>query len=124
MLADTLSPPAVHPHDGRPPPRWAVRATHLIPLVVLPSGLWRIALVAGLPIGAVVAGVRSGPGSARASTSSRSASSRRGWRCSRWAWSARGARCSPAGSRASVAGGCRRHRRTPHAHPTPDTFAP
>ncbi|WP_405093050.1 hypothetical protein OG767_09425 [Micromonospora sp. NBC_01392] len=62
MPADTLSPPAVHPHDGRPPPRWAVRAAHLIPLVALPSGLWRIALVAGLPIGAVVAGVPIRPG--------------------------------------------------------------
>ncbi|MFI6132432.1 hypothetical protein [Micromonospora sp. NPDC051141] len=62
MPADTLSPPAVHPRDGHPPPRWAVRAAHLIPLVVLPSGLWRIALVAGLPIGAVVAGVPIRPG--------------------------------------------------------------
>lgn len=31
-----------------PPPRWAVRMAHIIPLCVLPSGLWRIALVAGL----------------------------------------------------------------------------
>ncbi|MFI2713103.1 hypothetical protein ACH495_23565 [Micromonospora sp. NPDC018662] len=62
MPTGTLSPPAVHGCDGRPPPRWAVRAAHLIPLVVLPSGLWRIALVAGLPIGAVVAGVPIRPG--------------------------------------------------------------
>ncbi|MGC1210607.1 MAG: hypothetical protein WA890_04950 [Micromonospora sp.] len=41
-----------HPRDGRPAPGWAVRAAHLIPLVTLPSGLWRIALVAGVPVGA------------------------------------------------------------------------
>ncbi|WP_410618220.1 hypothetical protein [Amycolatopsis sp. cmx-8-4] len=33
------------------PPRWAVVAAHLVPVVTLPSGLWRIALVAGLPLG-------------------------------------------------------------------------
>lgn len=37
--------------DGRPPQRWAVVAAHLVPLVTLPSGLWRLALVAGVPIG-------------------------------------------------------------------------
>ena len=42
---------AVHPRDGRTPPRWAVVAAHLVPFVVLPSGLWRLALVAGLPLG-------------------------------------------------------------------------
>ncbi|MFU8850641.1 hypothetical protein ACNAW0_06615 [Micromonospora sp. SL1-18] len=44
--------PAVHPRDGRPAPAWAVRVAHLIPLAVLPSGLWRVALVAGVPLGA------------------------------------------------------------------------
>lgn len=44
--------PTVHPRDGRPAPAWAVRVAHLIPLVTLPSGLWRIALVAGIPVGA------------------------------------------------------------------------
>ncbi|MCK7626539.1 hypothetical protein MUU72_26140 [Streptomyces sp. RS10V-4] len=34
-----------------PPPRWAVRAAHLIPLTVLPSGLWRLALACGYPGG-------------------------------------------------------------------------
>ncbi|MBB4943934.1 hypothetical protein FHR32_008335 [Streptosporangium album] len=34
-----------------PPPRWAVRAAHAVPLVVLPSSLWRVALVAGIPTG-------------------------------------------------------------------------
>ncbi|MFE9817787.1 hypothetical protein [Streptomyces sp. NPDC005773] len=32
-------------------PRWAVRSAHLAALVVLPTGLWRIALVLGLPAG-------------------------------------------------------------------------
>ncbi|MFB7515515.1 hypothetical protein [Streptomyces sp. NPDC056144] len=31
-------------------PRWAVLAAHAVPLVTLPSGLWRVALVAGLPV--------------------------------------------------------------------------
>ncbi|MFD9243397.1 hypothetical protein ACFV0D_15960, partial [Streptomyces sp. NPDC059556] len=31
-------------------PRWAVLAAHAVPLVTLPSGLWRLALVAGFPV--------------------------------------------------------------------------
>lgn len=31
-------------------PRWAVIAAHAVPLATLPSGVWRIALVAGLPV--------------------------------------------------------------------------
>ncbi|MFB7503162.1 hypothetical protein [Streptomyces broussonetiae] len=31
-------------------PRWAVRAAYAVPLVTLPSGLWRLALAAGLPV--------------------------------------------------------------------------
>ncbi|MEU2392441.1 hypothetical protein [Streptomyces sp. NPDC007369] len=31
-------------------PRWAVLAAHAVPLVALPSGLWRLLLVAGLPV--------------------------------------------------------------------------
>ncbi|MGW2858901.1 hypothetical protein [Streptomyces sp. NPDC001205] len=38
------------------PPRWAVRAAHLTTLVVLPSGLWRIAMVLGYPAGYTAAG--------------------------------------------------------------------
>lgn len=45
--------PSRHSRDGRPAPRWAVRTAHLIPLLTLPSGLWRIALVAGVPLGTV-----------------------------------------------------------------------
>ncbi|MFR9774961.1 hypothetical protein ACL02O_02750 [Micromonospora sp. MS34] len=47
---------------GRPAPAWAVRVAHLIPLAVLPSGLWRIALVAGVPIGASAYGAPVRPG--------------------------------------------------------------
>lgn len=31
-------------------PRWAVLAAHAVPLATLPSALWRVALVAGLPV--------------------------------------------------------------------------
>ncbi len=34
-----------------PPPRWAYRAAHAAALTTLPSGLWRLALAAGLPVG-------------------------------------------------------------------------
>ncbi|MEV0152439.1 hypothetical protein AB0H57_01670 [Micromonospora sp. NPDC050686] len=54
--------PAVPRRDVRLAPRWAVRVAHLIPLVVLPSGLWRIALVTGVPIGATLHGVPVRPG--------------------------------------------------------------
>ncbi|MER5728814.1 hypothetical protein ABT084_10805 [Streptomyces sp. NPDC002138] len=33
-------------------PRWVALAAHAVPLVTLPSGLWRIALVVGLPVAA------------------------------------------------------------------------
>ena len=39
-----------------PPPRWAVWCAHLTTLVVLPSALWRLALVAGFPAGYTAAG--------------------------------------------------------------------
>jgi hypothetical protein len=34
-----------------PPSRWAVRAAHLVSLVVLPSALWRVGLVLGFSMG-------------------------------------------------------------------------
>ena len=37
-------------HDP-PPSRWAVRAAHLVSLVVLPSALWRLGLVLGFSMG-------------------------------------------------------------------------
>jgi len=35
----------------RPVPRWASRLAHVIPFLVLPSGLWRLGLVAGSSMG-------------------------------------------------------------------------
>ncbi|CAM5576179.1 hypothetical protein SBADM41S_04914 [Streptomyces badius] len=52
---DLTEAPATSPTPA-PPPRWAVRAAHLTALVVLPSGLWRIALVLGHPAGYTEAG--------------------------------------------------------------------
>jgi hypothetical protein len=37
--------------DGRRPPRWAVVAAHLVPVVVLPSSLWRIPIALGASMG-------------------------------------------------------------------------
>jgi hypothetical protein len=34
-----------------PAPRWATRLAHVIPLLVLPSGLWRLAVAFGFPMG-------------------------------------------------------------------------
>lgn len=34
-------------------PRWADRVAHLIPLLTLPSGLWRIGLALGFSMGTV-----------------------------------------------------------------------
>ncbi|MQS11004.1 hypothetical protein F7Q99_01580 [Streptomyces kaniharaensis] len=34
-----------------PAPRWAIRAAHAAALTTVPSGLWRIALAFGLPVG-------------------------------------------------------------------------
>ncbi|MFD7359508.1 hypothetical protein ACFWAC_12455 [Streptomyces sp. NPDC059885] len=34
-------------------PRWAALAAHAVPLIVLPSGIWRIALTLGLPVATV-----------------------------------------------------------------------
>jgi hypothetical protein len=37
--------------DGRPVPRWAVRAAHLAALTTLPSALWRLPLALGFSMG-------------------------------------------------------------------------
>ncbi|MCC5481222.1 hypothetical protein [Streptomyces barringtoniae] len=45
---------SIHPTPATPlaaPPRWAVWAAHLVTLVVLPSGVWRIVMVIGFPAG-------------------------------------------------------------------------
>jgi len=44
---------AVEPPAQRPAPRWAIRLAHIIPLLVLPSGLWRWAVAFGFPMGMV-----------------------------------------------------------------------
>ncbi|MGW7411241.1 hypothetical protein [Streptomyces sp. NPDC054863] len=43
------APPPVLP--PAPPPRWAVRAAHVVAWSTVPSGVWRIALVLGVPVG-------------------------------------------------------------------------
>jgi len=42
--------------DGRPVPRWANRAAHLVTLAVLPSGLWRLPLAFGASMGMLETG--------------------------------------------------------------------
>ncbi|MFF3067501.1 hypothetical protein ACFVSN_14465 [Kitasatospora sp. NPDC057904] len=38
--------------DGTPPPpRWAVWVAHAVPLIALPSTLWRLAMAIGVPVG-------------------------------------------------------------------------
>ncbi|MFF0435526.1 hypothetical protein ACFYU9_25305 [Streptomyces sp. NPDC004327] len=39
------------PNATAPAPRWAIRAAHAAALTAVPSGLWRIALAFGLPVG-------------------------------------------------------------------------
>jgi hypothetical protein len=53
-LAGTMTKLLTSSHairDGRPVPRWATRAAHLVALVVLPSGLWRLGIAAGFSMG-------------------------------------------------------------------------
>jgi hypothetical protein len=45
-----------------PVPAWATRAAHLVSLVVLPSGLWRLAVAAGLDLGMSAADTAGLPG--------------------------------------------------------------
>lgn len=42
----------------RPVPRWAVVAAHVVPLLALPSSLWRIGLALGYPLGYTEQGMR------------------------------------------------------------------
>ncbi|MGG2461160.1 hypothetical protein ACO0M4_15280 [Streptomyces sp. RGM 3693] len=51
MHTDTPNTAAYPSNSLAPAPRWAVWAAHLTTLVVLPSGLWRLALVVGCPAG-------------------------------------------------------------------------
>lgn len=43
--------PADRPSDPAPPPRWARRAAVLAALTPIPSGLWRMSMAFGLPVG-------------------------------------------------------------------------
>ena len=47
----TISTGATDHVAKRPAPRWATRLAHIIPLFVLPSGLWRLAVAFGFPMG-------------------------------------------------------------------------
>jgi hypothetical protein len=42
---------AVEPPAQAPVPPWAERLAHVIPLLVLPSGLWRLGVAFGFPMG-------------------------------------------------------------------------
>jgi hypothetical protein len=43
--------PTFEPLGQRPVPRWATRLAHVVPLLVLPSGVWRLAVAFGFPMG-------------------------------------------------------------------------
>nr|WP_208903455.1 hypothetical protein [Streptomyces incarnatus] len=58
MSPMSIQPSATPATPSPTPPRWAVRAAHLTTVVVLPSGLWRIALVLGCPAGYTETGFR------------------------------------------------------------------
>jgi hypothetical protein len=49
--------PRATARDGRPAPRWAVVAAHLVPLTTIGSGLWRLPLAAGFSMGLITDGV-------------------------------------------------------------------
>ncbi|MFE2288382.1 hypothetical protein ACFXDJ_29975 [Streptomyces sp. NPDC059443] len=43
---------SAEPHAGsHTVPRWANRMAHAVPVAVLPSGLWRMAMAVGIPVG-------------------------------------------------------------------------
>jgi hypothetical protein len=52
-----VRPTAAHRRDNRPAQRWAVVAAHLVTVLTLPSGLWRLALAAGFSLGVRIDGV-------------------------------------------------------------------
>ena len=49
--AEVIPSGSLSSRDGRPPARWTVRTAHLITLLMLPSGLWRIGVVLGYSMG-------------------------------------------------------------------------
>ncbi|GAA2275156.1 MULTISPECIES: hypothetical protein [Kitasatospora] len=57
-MSTTTAPIAAPPNAALPAPAWAVRVARLAALTALPSGLWRLALGAGIPVGLSSALVR------------------------------------------------------------------
>jgi hypothetical protein len=51
IASGTNLPQQDGPRAERPVPRWAERLAHAIPLLFLPSGLWRLAVAFGFPMG-------------------------------------------------------------------------
>jgi hypothetical protein len=52
MRTSTAHLPAPQPRTAAVDvPRWVRLAAHAVPLLVLPSGLWRLAVAAGIPVG-------------------------------------------------------------------------
>ncbi|POX44937.1 hypothetical protein C3489_35280 [Streptomyces sp. Ru71] len=50
-MAIAAHPARLRPHTAAPVPRWARRAAAAVVWVNLPSGLWRLAVVLGVPLG-------------------------------------------------------------------------
>ncbi len=51
MTTTDPAPPEPRVPPVPPPPRWAVRAAHVAAWSTVPSGVWRVALVLGVPVG-------------------------------------------------------------------------
>lgn len=51
LVSATHRPQSPKSLARRPVPRWADRLAHAIPLLALPSGLWRLAVAFGFPMG-------------------------------------------------------------------------
>ncbi len=49
---DNVGRSITHRRDAAPPPRWAQRSAWLAVLTTVPSGLWRMAMAVGIPVGA------------------------------------------------------------------------
>ncbi|MFV5997603.1 hypothetical protein ACNPQM_35735 [Streptomyces sp. NPDC056231] len=45
------TPAAVAVHESAPPARWVVRVAHIAALTAVPSGIWRITMGLGIPVG-------------------------------------------------------------------------
>lgn len=103
---DNLGRSITHRPDSAPPPRWARRSAWLAVLTTVPSGLWRMAMAVGIPVG-VSDQIRHEhygfPGGGRR-TCSGSHSCWSAWPCSPWAWSNAGEKSFTTGSPSSAPG--------------------